>query len=137
MSQIEYSEIFLEEQRKFLEDSDCVSRTFGWAWKRDKIGQAWEREPENSYLVTLNRQSIITVLQRFLEYNLSAQDVYNWAEALEARETVKKEEGFISVIFGILSDITLGNDIGHPLTPERAREMIRQLQNAQFDPEDV
>jgi hypothetical protein len=133
---MEYTEAFLKDQREFLEDLIAFREPLDKLAKRDKIGQAWDQGPENPYLATLTRQDLISILQRFLNYDLSAQDVYDWAEALEVRETVKKELGYNSLIFEVLSNITLEFAIDHPLTPERAKEIIHQLQTAPFDPDD-
>lgn len=136
MKQMEYSETFLEEQRQFLEDLISFREPIEKIKSKDKIGPIWDDQPEDFYLATLNRQDIISVLQRFLESELTAKDVKAWAEALEVRDPVKKEQGYGPLIFDILTDITLEDDIGYTLTPERAREMIVQLKTAQFDPED-
>jgi hypothetical protein len=68
--QMEYSEAFLEEQRKFLEDLIAFREPIEKIKSKDKIRPIWDDQPEDFHLATLTRQDIISVLQRFLENEL-------------------------------------------------------------------
>lgn len=83
----------------------------------------WDVEP----LVTLEAADVISILERFLRGDLSADDVGIWADALEMRDDVEfgddAENGVITAIFLLANEI-VGD---RPVTPERARELIAEL----------
>lgn len=136
MKKMEYTEAFLEDQRQFLADLIAFRAPLKELDKRDKIGFVWDDKPEGFYLATLTRQDVISVLQRFLAHDLSKREVYEWAEALDGRESIDRERGFRTIIGHIISAITIDHVVGSPINPERAQALIRELESAQFDPDD-
>lgn len=78
----------------------------------------WDSEES---LAVLNRQHIISILNRYLNTELSCLAVENWANAVECREDISYEKNFETIIDRVIQE--LANPlIYHPLSYPRARE---------------
>ncbi len=81
----------------------------------------WDSDEE---LVTLTKENIISILDRYLRSELTAKEVEDWADAIDQRDDVK---------FGMENDddtIYIVGDLANPvkpLSPEYARSLIKEL----------
>jgi hypothetical protein len=83
----------------------------------------WDSEET---LVNLTSDAIISILERYLQSELTAQEVEDWANAVEMRDDIE---------FGIDDDEVIMNAVGElanpvltePLTPESAMALIEKL----------
>jgi len=77
-------------------------------------------------LVTLTLKDIGSILTRFLQLELTAQDVTDWASALELRDDIKfgyDDEGAVfTAIFKLATP-----ELEGPLTMQRAESLIHVL----------
>ncbi len=80
-------------------------------------------------LVTLDTPHIISVLDRFLSGDGSAAEVKLWAGTIAGREDVGYAEAHKVSIADALFVLSTP-DINGELTPESARELLRQLRHA-------
>ncbi len=78
-------------------------------------------------LVILQREDIVSVLDRYLKSVLSASDIEQWANAIEGREDIEYEAGHGSTISAAIHE--LANPIlTASLTIKNAKKLIGQLQ---------
>lgn len=83
----------------------------------------WDSDDE---LVVLKRRQITSMLQRYLEGELSAQEVEDWADAIEGREDIGYEVSYEGLVLQAIID--LANPIlSEQLTPQFAQEWIEKL----------
>ena len=94
---------------------------------------SWDSEET---LVNLTSDIIISILERYLQSELTAQEVEDWANAVEMRDDIE---------FGVDDDETIMNAIGElanplltePLTPKSAKALMEKLRTAAVSaPED-
>lgn len=77
-------------------------------------------------LADLTRANVVSVLERFFRREISADQVEQWANALEGREDVGYEGGNRSLVREVLHE--LANPVlTRALTPETAQEWIARL----------
>jgi hypothetical protein len=100
--------------------------------KIGKFGVDWFGDP----LAILTRQDVISVLNRFLNEQLSAREVEDWAFSISGRMVIGYEAGYANLLQGVIETLELTADWGEPLTSEMAREMIDQLLEAKFEREE-
>jgi hypothetical protein len=77
-------------------------------------------------IITLKKEHLRDILDRYLNNALSATDLENWADAIECREDIAykiDEEDIINDIIFYLANSTL-ND---PLSPKTIEQYISQL----------
>jgi hypothetical protein len=80
-------------------------------------------------LATLTRADVLRILSGFLAENLSAKDVEEWADALEAREDVAEEPGYDELLKELIFE--LANPLlTEPITHDRAKRWIDRLEKA-------
>jgi hypothetical protein len=131
ISKVEYNQDLLESQTRFLKALVAFERPLSELMKEDKIGWAdWK-----GYLVTLTRQNIISVLERFINGDLSSKDMQDWGEALEGRGTVQREPGYAKLINEMLFTLANEPNWGNHLTPEVAKRLVIKLMNASQNPD--
>jgi uncharacterized protein YjgD (DUF1641 family) len=126
---MEQSSEFINSQIKFAQSLIRFEKPISELEQLDKIGWGdWD-----GYLATLTRKDIVTVLQRFIQEEFSAENIKDWAEMLEARGTIQREPGYNILINEVL--FTLANEPtwGNPLTSETARRLIIKISNTQKD----
>lgn len=83
----------------------------------------------NQAIITLKKDHLIHILNQYLNNALSATDLENWANAIEAREDITYETPDADLINDIIFD--LANPIlNTPLSPELVRQYITQLSNS-------
>jgi hypothetical protein len=83
----------------------------------------------NQAIITLKKDHLIHILNQYLNNSLSATDLENWANAIEAREDITYETPDEDLINNIIFD--LANPIlTAPLSPEMVRQYITQLSNS-------
>ena len=73
-------------------------------------------------LATLSKQDACHVLRRFIEGELTKDDLHQWAEMLECREDVEAEIALNDLIFELATP-----EIHLPLTPQRAAELLAEM----------
>jgi hypothetical protein len=83
----------------------------------------WDSEQE---LVTLTRADATRTLTRYLTGELSADDVEQWADALEVREDVGREPGFGDELTELLFQLATP-EVAGKITPETAKHWINTL----------
>jgi hypothetical protein len=76
--------------------------------------------------VTLTTDHVRTVLERFIDSQLSEQDVEDWANIVEGRDDIgydeKSKETLIELVFVLANPVLNGSlDLG------KARDLLRQL----------
>ena len=82
-------------------------------------------------IITLKKEHLLHILDRYLNNALSATDLENWANAIECREDIAyktDEEDLINDIIFDLANPTL-ND---PLSPKLVEQYISQLSNPKY-----
>jgi hypothetical protein len=83
----------------------------------------WE---SNSYRVFLTRAHLVSVLERFVTHALTAQQVEDWANALESREDVGFHEDSEAGLKEALHELA-NPELHEPLTQDRARRWLGRL----------
>ncbi|MNT14703.1 hypothetical protein D3C72_1497180 [compost metagenome] len=79
-------------------------------------------------MVNLERQHMGNVLHRFLLGELEAQEVEDWANAIEGREDIGREAGFEDLVNAMLFD--LANPLlNQTLTKETAAAWVEKLRD--------
>ena len=76
-------------------------------------------------LVRLERRHVISVLERYLAGELTADDVENWADAVDLQDAIglaEDDQTLSDAVFGLANP-----PAARPLTPERARELLASL----------
>lgn len=74
-------------------------------------------------LVSLDASDILSILERFLQGALTAEDVEQWANALEIREDVEcRDEQVKEALFELANP-----SITEPLTRDRAIRLVAAL----------
>jgi len=91
--------------------------------RRELGNYGWDSEEE---LVSLTREHIISVLQRYLNGQLTEKEVEEWADALDMRDDIRfgLDEDDDTVLF--VSE--LANPIS-PITPSLAQKLINEMIN--------
>jgi hypothetical protein len=84
--------------------------------------------------VLLTRNHVLTILNRFLISDLSAEEVEDWAYSVFFTEDIGYEKGFDDPIKGVVMYLLEEPNFGNILTKEKAIELIQDLNNAVFDP---
>ena len=84
-------------------------------------------ESSDDFLTHLSRDMIVSVLERYLKSELTAQNVEDWANAIEMHEDIllgqdDEEEDVFMAISRLANPHSEG-----PLTQESARDLIRTL----------
>ncbi len=119
----------LEAHRRVLRDLVSASGDISVLARQLGGFQGWDVEP----LVTLGRPDIVSILERYLRGELSADEVGIWADALEVRDDVEygddRENGVLTAVFQ-LANQGMG---ACPVTPQEARRLIAELRS-QPDP---
>jgi hypothetical protein len=83
----------------------------------------WDCEDE---LVTLTRENIHNALKNFHEGKVNQYEIENWADAIENREDIGREEFYSDVLNEILYE--LANPLlTEKLTKPRAETLIKKL----------
>ncbi|HKK54918.1 hypothetical protein [Marinobacter sp.] len=83
----------------------------------------WDHEEE---LVILSRQAVHHVVLAWSEGRLSTDTLTAWAEAIEARDDIGREEPHEELLNDILFELA-NPDINGALTPDRAQEVLQTL----------
>lgn len=84
---------------------------------------AWDSEEE---LAVLEKRHLVNVLTRFLNGQLSGDDVMEWANAIELREDIAIESGSENLVKDIIFDLA-NPEINYKLDSIRARRYIESL----------
>ena len=93
-------------------------------------------EESDDYVVLLTRAHLISVLNRFLNGDLSAQQVEEWADHIGFINEIGEEEGYFEKIRQTLISLAIMPIDGIWLTQKQAREFIEKLQQCKFNPND-
>jgi hypothetical protein len=124
---------FLNNQRQFLQNLIEFKEHPKILSKDDKLGfQDWFGIP----LAIVTRADLSSVLERFLNKNLTEADVYDWAEALSGRDTIDFEEGYSSLIVDTLMCLVANHLGGSPITPQDAKGFLEAIQHAKYQIEE-
>ena len=87
--------------------------SFGWDW-------------DGAPLVTLKKEDLLRIIDRFLATEITAAQLQEWAENLEVRDDVafdeQEKERIDDVFFRLATP-----EINEPLTPESVRKMKTEL----------
>ncbi len=87
----------------------------------EKLG--WD---SNVSLITLQRQEIIEILNRYIKSEFTTSDIEEWANAIEGREDIDYENGYDELISTII--FKLANPLlTQGLDPQVASEIINSL----------
>ncbi|MGK7946046.1 MAG: hypothetical protein AB4058_16410 [Microcystaceae cyanobacterium] len=94
--------------------SDTLNSLNNFSWDSEEV------------LVSLNKEHLINILQRYLQGELSLTDVENWANAIEGREDIEYEENYEEILEEIL--FVLANPLlSKPLSSHSAQDYLNQL----------
>jgi hypothetical protein len=107
----------LEELVRYETPSEPLMRelkSFGWDWI------------EEAPLVILKKEHLLRILERFLADEISAAQLQEWAENLEAREDVAFDEKEDTLLDGVFFRIATPS-INEPLTKELVGRMRDEL----------
>jgi hypothetical protein len=78
-------------------------------------------------LLALNRIDAVRVLTRYLDGSLPSDDLRDWADALEARDDLGREQGVDDALTEFLFQLATP-DLAGELTPDRAAAWIDAFQ---------
>jgi len=95
--------------------------------------QAHDTETDDGEtLVLLSREQLISIFQRFIRGEISGEDLYAWAYALEIRGDVSfgAPENNDGTVFHAVTDISTTYTLRGPITKKEAEEYIQDLVNA-------
>lgn len=90
---------------------------------RDLAGVAWDSEEE---LVTLRPAHLIEILSRFKSGGLDAEDVENWANAIEGRDDIEFGDDDHGTLKEVLFNLA-NPELEGPLTAETAEGWVERL----------
>lgn len=80
-------------------------------------------------IITLKKEHLIDVLDRYLKNTLSATDLENWANAIECREDITYETDYEDIINDIIFDLA-NPTLNDPLSPKLVEQYISQLSHS-------
>lgn len=80
-------------------------------------------------IITLKKEHLIDVLDRYLNNALSVTDLENWADAIECREDIAYETDYEAIINDIIFDLA-NPTLNDPLSPKLIEQYISQLSNS-------
>jgi hypothetical protein len=83
----------------------------------------WDSKDE---LVVLRKSHLVNVITRFLNGQLSGEDVTEWANAIELREDIAIEPGSENLVKDIIFDLA-NPEINYKLDSIRARRYLETL----------
>ncbi len=86
----------------------------------------WDSDAE---LVSLSRTDALTIVERYLRDEASAEAVREWADAVEAREDIGYEQGAEEVLSNFIFELA-NPEITRPLTQEVALNWKSRLRDA-------
>ncbi|NCR59861.1 MAG: hypothetical protein GPJ01_19810 [Microcystis aeruginosa LL13-06] len=85
----------------------------------------WE---SSEAIITLKKEHLLHILDRYLKNNLSVTELEKWADAIECREYIAYKTDYEALINDIIFD--LANPIlNEPLAPKLVEQYISQLPN--------
>jgi hypothetical protein len=84
----------------------------------------WDSDSE---LVNLTRADAVRALQDYLSGKVTAEDVHQWADALEVRDDIGREPGFEDELTEFLFEIATP-EVAGTLTPELAKQWVQTFQ---------
>jgi len=87
---------------------------------------SWDSDEE---LVYLTRQHIINVLRRYQNGEINKTEIESWANAVEGREDIGREQSYITLIDQVLYELA-NPYLVEPLTEERAEALSKELAGA-------
>jgi hypothetical protein len=87
---------------------------------RELAEHGWDSKHE---LVVLERTAVLRILQRYLDGELSADEVADWADLVECREDIGTPEGRGDVVSQVIFRLANPNING-----EITRQVIEQIQ---------
>lgn len=94
--------------------ADTVSLLNQYSWDSGEV------------LVTIEKDHVINICDRYLKGELSADDVENWANAIEGREDLEYQVNFADLLHELI--FTLANPIlTGPWSREKAHEWLIKL----------
>lgn len=84
----------------------------------------WDSADE---LVALHRRDISAVLRRFMDGEITKQDVTDWANAIEGREDVGYEAGSEPIVRDAIYELA-NPELTRAVSPDAAKEWLERLQ---------
>lgn len=78
-------------------------------------------------LITLDRQTIRHILERYIAGELSEQDIDDWANAVEVRDDICYEENYEELIDDLITQMS-NPLLYEPLTQEKASMWLSHLE---------
>ena len=113
----------VDEHRRVLRDLVNASGDISALARQLERFQGFDLEP----LVTLGGPDIVSILERFLRGDLSAEEVGIWAEALEVRDDVDFGDDAAGLVTGTVIQLASEGLGARPVTPGTARELVTEL----------
>lgn len=81
--------------------------------------------------ITLKKEHLLQILDRYLDNALTATDLENWADAIECREDIAYETDYEDIINDII--FYLANPtLNEPISPKSVKQYISQLSTPKF-----
>ena len=80
-------------------------------------------------IITLKKEHLLDILDRYLHNALSATDLENWADAIECREDIAYETDYEALINDIIFDLA-NPTLNDPLLPKIIEQYISQLSHS-------
>ncbi len=95
-----------------LSEIEKELQTFGW--------------DSDDPLVTLRREDILSILNRYIQSVLTETDIENWANVIEGRDDIGFEQGQDKLIHDIVFELA-NPSLTQPLNVETAQILIDKL----------
>ena len=103
---------------------NLISFNSGLVQLRNQVASlSWDSEEE---LVFLTKSHVKDVLNRFLQDDLTREDVNDWANMIEMREDIGFAEGDEEELKELIFELA-NPEITHELNANRASELVRGL----------
>lgn len=119
----------MKTRKQILESLIAFDRSLSEIQK-DMATLDWDSE---EYVTTLTRQDILSVLNRYLNKEFTAEEIRDWAEELDARQDYAREKGYQDLVIETIFNLSTEPWLGLPLTPEYAQQLIQEISSAQYD----
>jgi hypothetical protein len=103
---------------------DLLSKLIHFTAPVEELGKklsAFEWDSED-YLVTLTRIQISEVIKQFLNKKITAEELVEWANAVEMRDDIEYEPGHEKIIASSLFELSIP-EINFPINEENLKKM--------------
>ena len=122
------TEEMFNKQKQFLRDLIRFEEPVKKLLERDLLGCCWDFDYEESEDLILHVEDVILVFKRYVEYDLTQRELYEWVSEIFGRDGIDWEDRHSKLVHSYLVSTIADYEIKQPLTREQASEYIRMLE---------